>query len=281
MYCVTHKRERRLAAKRLYAANHVSPNTCTEPHCDEPTRAHGLCSKHYMKTRTRSADKPVIVPCAYCGATLTRWGGGYKAKLGHFCDEACKSRYMYGWSEELPVEHWARMYGATCEWTAPKEEAPAFQCGTCYDCGALIVEPTGQTPSVYCSSRCQGRVHKRRRRAREFNATGEYRYSEIMRLYQQQGRVCAYCQQPVIGLPDPEHVLPLSRGGRNDTSNLVAACRACNADKNDLTLSEWAIDRARRDLPAVRTVFDPNDPTYWHLVMREPTCPAWRDQEAA
>lgn len=280
-YCETHKRERKLAGRRQYAATHVSSKTCTEPGCDSPVRAHRLCAKHYERTRQRTPDKPTITPCTNCGKILTRWGGGYKAKLGHFCDETCKSRFMYGWSEELPADHWARMYGATCDWVAPKEEPPAFQCGTCYDCGALIVEPAWQTPSRYCSRRCSRRVGRRKRRAREFNAPGEYRYSEIMRLYQQQGRVCAYCQQPVIGLPDPEHVLPLSRGGRNDTSNLVAACRACNTDKGDLTLTEWTIDRARRDLPVLRTVFDANDPTYWHLVMREPTCPAWRDLEAA
>lgn len=100
-----------------------------------------------------------------------------------------------------------------------------------------------------------------------------------MRIYLKQGKVCAYCEQPVVGLPDPEHVLPLSRGGRNDTTNLVAACRACNTDKNDLTLTEWAADRERRGLPPVRT--DLPRATYSHLVHAEPTTTAWRHRQVA
>ncbi|WP_426325708.1 HNH endonuclease [Microbacterium sp. E-13] len=61
---------------------------------------------------------------------------------------------------------------------------------------------------------------------------------------------------------------PLSRGGRNDLSNLVATCRPCNSDKRDLTLSEWAEDRARRNATPVQTVFDIADPRYRHPTTR-------------
>jgi 5-methylcytosine-specific restriction endonuclease McrA len=64
---------------------------------------------------------------------------------------------------------------------------------------------------------------------------------------------CAYCHQPCDGLPDPEHVIPISRGGDNSMSNIVAACRQCNADKRDLTPKEWAADRQRRGLEPVDT----------------------------
>jgi 5-methylcytosine-specific restriction endonuclease McrA len=45
--------------------------------------------------------------------------------------------------------------------------------------------------------------------------------------------LCAYCLQPVA--LEVEHVLPISRGGRNDEDNLVAACRTCNARKGSRT----------------------------------------------
>ena len=38
-----------------------------------------------------------------------------------------------------------------------------------------------------------------------------------------------------------EHVDPLSRGGNNDMSNIVPACRDCNASKHNLFLLEWAM----------------------------------------
>lgn len=48
---------------------------------------------------------------------------------------------------------------------------------------------------------------------------------------------CVYC-----GAKDPlacDHVIPRSRGGRNEMSNLVTACRPCNSSKRDRLLSEW------------------------------------------
>lgn len=55
---------------------------------------------------------------------------------------------------------------------------------------------------------------------------------------------CAYCS---VGLTEEtgseiEHVIPLSRGGWDDPSNAVPACRTCNASKNDKTPGEWRPD---------------------------------------
>jgi 5-methylcytosine-specific restriction endonuclease McrA len=67
-----------------------------------------------------------------------------------------------------------------------------------------------------------------------------------MHQYMSQGRTCAYCLIPSPTAPEPDHVIALSQGGRNDMTNIVASCPACNADKRDLSLSEWQTDRARR-----------------------------------
>jgi hypothetical protein len=51
---------------------------------------------------------------------------------------------------------------------------------------------------------------------------------------------CVYCGAPSDEI---DHVMPLSRGGSNQESNLVAACRHCNRTKSDRLLSElgWRI----------------------------------------
>lgn len=49
---------------------------------------------------------------------------------------------------------------------------------------------------------------------------------------------------------EPDHVIPLSRGGSNSITNVVPACKPCNSGKRDLLLSEWYADRARRGLEA-------------------------------
>lgn len=36
-----------------------------------------------------------------------------------------------------------------------------------------------------------------------------------------------------------DHVVPVSRGGTNDRSNLVASCKACNAAKGNKLVHEW------------------------------------------
>ncbi|MDR1799785.1 MAG: HNH endonuclease [Bifidobacteriaceae bacterium] len=46
---------------------------------------------------------------------------------------------------------------------------------------------------------------------------------------------CAYCGRAAT---TRDHVMPLSRGGRTEWSNLVAACRACNEAKKARTPAE-------------------------------------------
>ncbi|MCX8455346.1 HNH endonuclease [Paenarthrobacter ureafaciens] len=88
--------------------------------------------------------------------------------------------------------------------------------------------------------------------------------------------MCAYCDEKIDGQPDPDHVTPLSRGGRNDIGNIVACCRSCNADKCDMTLDEWAIDRMSRGKRPLRYVLDFNNPRFKHLTLDPATGSAWR-----
>ena len=50
------------------------------------------------------------------------------------------------------------------------------------------------------------------------------------------GHRCEYCHAPeaVFNFPfEVEHVIPTSRGGKDDEANLCLACRACNLRKSD------------------------------------------------
>jgi 5-methylcytosine-specific restriction endonuclease McrA len=53
---------------------------------------------------------------------------------------------------------------------------------------------------------------------------------------------CAYCKKPNATTID--HVVPRSKGGRHEWENVVAACRPCNAKKDDKTLEQtgWRLD---------------------------------------
>ncbi len=43
---------------------------------------------------------------------------------------------------------------------------------------------------------------------------------------QRDGTVCRHCQRPAT---DTHHIVPRSRGGRTESSNLVRLCRRCHA----------------------------------------------------
>lgn len=92
-----------------------------------------------------------------------------------------------------------------------------------------------------------------------------------MRIFISFGRTCAYCMTVVDGDPDPDHVLPLSRGGSNDISNILPCCSLCNSDKRDLTLEEWSEDRKRRGKPPVRCNGADEGPPWSHLWIRQPS----------
>lgn len=69
------------------------------------------------------------------------------------------------------------------------------------------------------------------------------------RVLRRDGFTCRYCgfADPPRGKADfrrratlcADHVVPLSRGGTNDESNLVCACLPCNSSKSDRFLEEW------------------------------------------
>ena len=62
------------------------------------------------------------------------------------------------------------------------------------------------------------------------------------------GHRCEYCHAPeaIFNLPfEVEHIVPTSRGGADDESNLALACRACNLYKSD-QLS--GVDEVTREL---------------------------------
>jgi 5-methylcytosine-specific restriction endonuclease McrA len=88
----------------------------------------------------------------------------------------------------------------------------------------------------------KGRLYKARRRARLLAAEGTHTTADILaQLKRQKGR-CYYAACGHCKLGDAyhlEHVIPLSRGGRNDPSNLVLACPKCNLSKNDKLPHEW------------------------------------------
>ena len=49
---------------------------------------------------------------------------------------------------------------------------------------------------------------------------------------------CNYCGQ-VGGILEVDHIVPFSKGGGDDISNLTTSCRRCNRSKKDMTVEQF------------------------------------------
>lgn len=83
-----------------------------------------------------------------------------------------------------------------------------------------------------------GRVKEQRRRAYKRATHGTYTLQEIEQQRRRQHNTCYYCKCKLKKY-HIEHVVPLSRHGTNDISNLVLSCPTCNLKKGARLPSEW------------------------------------------
>lgn len=71
---------------------------------------------------------------------------------------------------------------------------------------------------------------------------GKDRKRRRNKLYQEQDGLCHWCKKDMRDdVPEDhpdrvtlDHVMPISKGGTNDLSNLVAACFACNQERKNV-----------------------------------------------
>lgn len=88
-----------------------------------------------------------------------------------------------------------------------------------------------------------GKIHVQRRRQRKASAPGDgvtsRQWASQIAPY---GGRCAYCDA-VTSVSVMEHMVPLSRGGAHDVTNVVPACRRCNSKKGTMTALEFFVGR--------------------------------------
>ena len=75
------------------------------------------------------------------------------------------------------------------------------------------------------------RSYVRNRRARIRKAEGSHTSEDIIGLFEAQAGRCVYCKEELGPSFHVDHILPLSRGGGNDISNLQICCETCNKRK--------------------------------------------------
>lgn len=210
---------------------------CTEPGCT--TRAHGrdalgryLCHLHYQRAWTAARtgrDAADITPHPHAGRVHV--------------ERPCSIEGCSGVHRALGLCH--RHYQQERS-GGPKHHA-------CHQCGADFIV-TGFR--LYCSDECLGRAARR---------TGGCWITPRTRLaiYDRDGWACQICGRPIPRMPTLwidratlDHIIPRSKGGTDDPSNLRAAHHGCNSLRSDgrLTDAEVAdLDRQRRAEHEART----------------------------
>ena len=249
----------------------MGQRTCEIAGCDKAHVAKGLCSSHYseqrrawLKTQGRSHHTYVERACQTCGK---RWETSRPE--ARFCTAKCKGVFLSELKRTkcaLPKDHPVTILIAKARTANRRSKPKPFAWRTARECPgcACWFTPLWTPTTITCSKRCSKKMSRQRRRAREADAPGTYTWSEFMRIARKFNYTCAYCGERPDRL-DPDHVVPLSRGGSNSPSNILPCCLMCNASKNAMTLHEWERWLADRAMPARATKWDAGDQRYTHL----------------
>lgn len=203
-------------AAALRAANGTSTAGCSMPACgyvDPHGLVRGLCRMHYQRKEARyQIGKPPIVArsCAHCGKVFTPKKRDDRGRPTIYCSRECK-----GYAKFPTLAQ------------------------TCAHCGEQFT--TRRSTQLLCSEPCRRAAHrlqsKFRSRTGEPTAPGVWR----AKIAERDRWHCGICGEPVnpqVKYPDPlqatlDHIVPVSRGGTNDPTNLRLAHMSCNRSRGN------------------------------------------------
>lgn len=203
---------------------------CTEDGCARYVRARGVCSMHYRRQFGHRTRYTII--CVTCSSE-------YQSARpdGKYCSEVCRDYDKWG----PRYEPWPRK--VRHKQPKPPPPPPTYT-RSCEWCGSEFT--TTRSLQRFCCGEHGNRMGKVRRRGREYAANGAYTWSEVTKVWLTIGRRCAYCSRLKRNDEiEPDHVVPLSKGGSNSIHNIVPSCSLCNSDKRDLSIPEWVAERER------------------------------------
>ena len=190
-------------------------------------------------------DGFVNLKCKTCGTVLRK--SCVSVRHGHATCEECARRKsaerkrleQLQKQKEQEERERARWINASCTQTTMT---------VCECCGSLFVS-TGRMK--YCSSTCRKRINnaiKKDRRIRKIRHVVVDKNITLERLYDRDngrcyicGRVCDWDDYTIEhdvfiaynNYPSIDHIVPLSKGGKHEWSNVMLACRGCNSKKSD------------------------------------------------
>lgn len=176
----------------------------------------------------KDMDSKIVVRCRVCGCEVEKSMTGLRAWHDSKCPNCEKLR-----KESTKAQ--GRMRYASLLFNSGKQQSWKF-CG----CGVLIA--SNQKQCKECTRRRASRymnVKKEKRRKAAF--TKESAQISIQTLYKRDSGVCWICGEPCRldvdyndnMYPSIDHVLPISKGGKDEWGNVKLAHRLCNSIRGD------------------------------------------------
>lgn len=204
-----------------FIPNHRNQKFCSRPHMRAAARARDAESRAAWMKANRDKYRNYR-PCESCGARVVRGDS-----VGGKCS-ACK---RLDWISRRSVEVWRGVP------EPPVTVVPgAWWCaGKCAVCESDFVSPH--------TDRCCSDACKRLRARNKFGDKKWISQNERLAIYRRDAFTCQICSEPVDLTAEPhtdwypslDHIIPRSKGGAHDRSNLRTAHRWCNAVRGDLT----------------------------------------------
>lgn len=213
--------------------------TCSRRAYSQRRKADGRMAAYYQRNRDDLREKNRAwrerapeVPCSGCGVLVRKTHGNRGTRVcSMWCREYVKHRR---WPQSpVPDGHPSRS-------SAVPPEHPARQAACDHCAEAFAIQWAGQK---FCTKKCAGRAHARRRDARKRAGRPLDREERVtpLRVYERDGWRCYLCRRRVKRdavvphrlAPTIDHVIPLSKGGRDDMANARTAHFRCNYEKSD------------------------------------------------
>ena len=190
--------------------NRQHSNTCSVAGCDRPYKARGWCRVHYERWRVRGSPY-----------TLKKLANGtHETCTIAKCDKTHRSR---GWC----TMHWTRWSRYGDPLIRLKVAQGEFETCTIDGC------PRPYKSKGLCHIHYNSLIAKPKRRVLQRGAAlVDFTPDQWQQTLEDHKYRCAYCGTPDENLTQ-DHVMPISKGGNHTASNIVPACRSCNAKKSD------------------------------------------------
>lgn len=208
--------------------------TCDRDGCGRPHRARGLCSTHYNQDHQPDRHGKVDMPCAWCGKICQKAPTRTKRYAELFCSLACRDH-------RRRERESTRTYQAVLKArkAAAGTSGTLWTAGTCHVCRKPFVG--WGAAARYCNARCtRTALNRRKKAAHRARRALVRRVPYIPRdVYMRDGWRCHLCGRAVRRdvhylhplAPTIDHLVPISRGGEDTSTNVRCAHRTCNTKR--------------------------------------------------